>query len=122
MLFHNSLFEIFSEVSAHYACHMVGSHFLHVVGDHDAYEFLETCSLWIPGSTGSPAGEFLALARFLSLPKDTPRGLFYNSLFEVFCQVGSHDRSHMISSNFFHIMFYHDLNKLLEAGGLWVPS
>ena len=28
----------------------------------------------------------------------------------------------MISSNFFHIMFYHDLNKLLEAGGLWVPS
>lgn len=75
-LFHNSLFEIFSEVGAHYACHMVGSHFLHVVVDHYAHEFLEACGLWIPGSTGSPAGEFLALARFLSLPKDTPEVYF----------------------------------------------
>ena len=27
---------------------MVGSHLLHVVVDHDAHEFLETCGLWIP--------------------------------------------------------------------------
>ena len=49
--------------------------------------------------------------------------LFYNALFEVFGKVHLADTfSGIVGCYLGHVVFYHQLYKLLEGGGLRVPS
>ena len=60
-------------------------------------------------------------ARFLSLPKD--RGLFYNAFLQIFGEVHLTDTfCGIVGCYLGHVVFYHELYKLLEGGGHWVPT
>ena len=47
-LLHNPLLKILCEIDTHHTGHMVSGNLLHIVFDHDLYEFLEGGGLWIP--------------------------------------------------------------------------
>ena len=100
---------------------MISSDFFHIMFYHDLNKLLEAGGLWVPGSTGSPADEFLDFARFLSLSKD-PRDLLDDTFFQVLSKISTHYACNMVGCYLFHVVTHHNLYQFFERGSLRIPS
>ena len=48
--------------------------------------------------------------------------LLHNTLLEILCEIDTHHTGHMVCGNLLHVVLHHDLDKLLEGGGLWIST